>query len=309
MGRNNPQKGSSLKTAITIGNFDGVHRGHRWLLENFKKIADTYDLEPVVLSFFGHPRAFKEALPVKYLLTTPEERTNLIHSLGIKRVEFLKLDKKTMEMTPKEFIEKVLIRKFNMGILFMGFNHHFGRNREGTPQKVATLVKDLNFGLFVEPPYRINGQIVSSTLIREILRKGRVKEAATYLGRHYKICGKVIRGKNMAGKLLGLKTANVGLSPLKLIPQEGTYAVQVKVDDEFYGGALYIGDNPTLKNEFSFEVHIIDFDREIYGKEICVYFVQKVRDDQKFGNLNDLKEAILQDIEKSRDILTKSNLH
>ncbi len=305
MGRDSSKEGSSLKTVVTIGNFDGVHTGHKWLLEHLKRIAHAYNLEPLVLSFYGHPKVFKEALPIKYLLTTPEERARIIHSLGIKRVEFLKLDQRTMAMTPEEFIREVLKKQFNMSILFMGFNHHFGRNREGTPEKVASLVKNLEFALVVVPPYTLNGNIVSSTLIRHLLREGKVKEASFYLGRPYRICGTVVRGREMAGKLLGLKTANVELSPLKLIPRDGIYAAWVYVEGKRYGGALYIGDNPTLKNEFSFEVHILNFEREIYGKEICVEFVDRIRDNRKFENINELKTNIFKDIKRVKGLLFK----
>ena len=305
MGRNNSKKGASLKTAITIGNFDGVHTGHKWLLEQLRKIANTYNLEPMVLSFFGHPKAFKEAPPVKYLLTTPKERANIIRSLGIERVEFLKLDRQTMGMSPYEFIKDVLKKQFNMSILFMGFNHHFGRNREGTPEKVASLVKDLEFTLIVAPPYKVNGNIVSSTLIRNLLRDGKVKEASRYLGRPYKICGKIVRGRKMAGELLGLRTANVELSPLKLIPKDGIYAAWVYIKGKRFMGALYIGDNPTLKNEFSFEVHILDFNREIYGEEICVDFIERVRDNRKFADIDTLRQNIFEDIQKIRALLSK----
>lgn len=302
MGRDNSQKGSTLKTAITLGNFDGVHKGHLFLLNNFKKIASIFNLEPIVLSFYGHPKVFKEEPPLRYLITTPSERKKLINSVGIERVEFLKLNKKLMEMSPEEFINKVLIEKYNMAMLLMGFNHHFGRNREGTPSYVARLIKKYNFSLMVMPPYFVDGSIVSSTLIRDLLREGKVDRAKKFLGREYKICGKVTKGRKIGGSLLGIKTANVKLSPLKLIPKEGIYAVWVDLDGKTYKGALYIGKSPTLKKEFSFEVHIIDFDRNIYGKEICVRFVKRLREDEQFESVELLKEAILKDIEEAKKV-------
>ena len=303
MGRHNSQKGSSLKTAVTIGNFDGVHRGHVYLLENFKKLAKAWGLEPVVLSFYGHPRVFKEAPPLKYLLTTPDERKKLIHKIGIERIEFVKLDRKTMEMTPEEFIRSVLVDKYNMEMLFMGFNHHFGRNREGTPQHVAGLVSKCGFSLVVMPPFVVNDTVVSSTLIRNLLKEGKVEDARTFLGREYRICGKVVKGRKVAGSVLGIKTANVELSPLKLIPASGIYAVWVDTHLGTFPGALYIGDSPTIKNEFSFEVHIIDFEEEIYDKEICVRFVKRIRDNMKFESIELLRKAILKDIEEARRLL------
>ncbi len=303
MGRYSSQKGSSLKTAITIGNFDGVHRGHVYLLENFNKLAGALGLEPVVLSFYGHPRVFKEAPPLNYLLTTPEERKQLIHKTGIERIEFVKLDRATMEMSPIEFIKKVLVERYNMRMLFMGFNHHFGRNREGTPQHVAGLVSQCDFSLVVMPPFKVNGVIVSSTLIRGLLKEGRIEEANLYLGRQYRICGRVVKGKKIAGSMLGIKTANVELSPLKLIPASGIYAVWVDTPYGIFPGALYTGNNPTIKNDFSFEVHIIDFEEDIYNKEICVRFVKRIRDNMKFSSLERLREAILKDIERVKKVL------
>ena len=305
MGRHYSQEGTPIKRAITIGNFDGVHAGHRWLLKKLIQVASVYNLEPMVLSFFGHPKVFKEAPPIKYLLTTPDERRVLIKSLGINHVEFLKLDKKIMSMTPQEFIRDVLKKRFNMSLLFMGFNHHFGKNREGTPEKVAGLVKELEFTLVVLPPFKIDGTIISSTIIRNLLKEGKTEEALLYLGRPYTVCGRVIKGKEMAGKLLGVRTANVELSPLKLIPKDGIYAVWVHVEGEKFMGALYIGDNPTLKNEFSFEVHILNFAREIYGKTICLEFVKRIRDTKKFDDIAELKKNILSDIQKVKEILIK----
>ena len=301
MGRHCSQESSTLKTAITIGNFDGVHRGHVFLLEHLKKIAQALNLKPIVLSFYGHPKVFKEEPPIQYLLTTPDERKKLIQSIGIRCVEFIKLNKKTMEMSPCEFIKEVLIKRYNIKMLFMGFNHHFGKNRKGTPSYVSSLVSKYNFSLMVMPPYIIDGQVVSSTMIRELLREGKVEEAKKLLGRDYKICGKIEGGKKIAGSVLGIKTANVMVSPLKLIPKPGTYAVWVDLDDNIYRGALYIGNNPTLKKEFSVEVHIIDFNKDIYGKTVCVRFVKRLRDDMAFKSIEALKKAILKDIEDARN--------
>lgn len=303
MGRRNSQKGHCLRSAITIGNFDGVHRGHVYLLERFKSLAEAMDLRPVVISFYGHPKVFKETPPLNYLLTTSDERKQLMYKIGIKSIEFVKLDREIMMMRPEEFIKTVLIGKYNMEMLFMGFNHHFGRNREGTPQHVSQLVSTCGFMLVVVPPFLVHNKIVSSTLIRNLLKSGKVEEARTFLGREYKICGKVAFGKKLAGSVLGIKTANVELSPLKLIPASGTYAVWVDTSYGTFPGALYIGNSPTIKNEFSFEVHIIGFEKDIYGEEICVRFVKRIRDNKKFESIHLLRKEILRDIEESKRVL------
>ncbi len=292
-------------TCLTVGNFDGVHKGHAALINSFLLISKAFNLEPHLITFEGHPKYLKSDSPGSYQLTTKNEKKLLLKKMGIENIHFMQFDVNLMEKTATQFLKEILLSKYSMKMLVMGFNHHFGKNREGTPDRIANLVKDFGFNLVIVPPYLIENEVVSSTLIRNAIRKGHIRKANEYLGRNYKICGSVVKGMGLAGRKLGLKTANLIVFPEKLRPANGIYAVKVSVQNSFYNGVCYVGTNPTLLNRESFEVHIFDYKAELYSSQICVEFIQRLREEQKFDSLDALKNAINDDISKARHILNK----
>jgi len=290
---------------VTIGNFDGVHLGHQKVISTVVSLARAFRIEPLVITFKGHPKFLKMSPEARYLLTTYEEKIFLIKQLGIKHVEVLEFNETLMQMGVEEFLN-YLKKNFNMQHLVMGFNHHFGRNREGTPERVSRLLNNFNFYLTVVPPVFIGEHVISSTLIRDLLKEGRVDKAAKALGRLYAVSGIVSKGRGVAGEL-GFKTVNITVHGNKLLPRNGVYAVEVLYGEKILKGVAYIGKSPTLGlGEHRLEVHLINFNKHIYGENLTVNFVKFIREEKKFASLNDLTQQIRKDIERAINILSIS---
>jgi len=290
---------------VTIGNFDGMHLGHRRVISTVVSLARAFLLEPLVVTFKGHPKFLKMSPEARYLLTTHDEKIFLIQQLGIKHIEVLEFNETLMQMGVEEFLH-YLKKNFNMQHLVMGFNHHFGRNREGTPEKVSRLLNKFDFYLTVVPPVFLGKQIISSTLIRNFLKEGRVEEAAKALGRLYTVSGIVSKGKGIAGKL-GFKTVNIVVHENKLLPGNGVYAVEVLYGEKLLKGVAYIGKSPTLGlGEHRLEIHLINFKKDLYGENLTVNFVKFIRTEKKFTSLDDLTQQIRKDIQKANNILSIS---
>jgi len=290
---------------VTIGNFDGVHLGHQKVISTVVSHARTFLIEPMVVTFKGHPKFLKMSPEARYLLTTHDEKIFLIQQLGIKHIEVLEFNETLMQMGVEEFLH-YLKKNFNMQHLVMGFNHHFGRNREGTPEKVSRLLNKFDFYLTVVPPVFLREQVISSTLIRDFLKEGRVEEAAKALGRLYTVSGVVSKGKGIAGDL-GFKTVNITVHENKLLPGNGVYAVEVLYGEKILKGVAYIGKSPTLGlGEHRLEIHLINFNKHLYGENLTVNFVKFIRAEKKFASLEELTQQIRKDIQKANSILSLS---
>ena len=290
---------------VTIGNFDGVHLGHQKVISTVVSLARAFLIEPLVVTFKGHPKFLKMSPEARYLLTTHDEKIFLIQQLGIKHIEVLEFNETLMQMGVEEFLH-YLKKNFNMQYLVMGFNHHFGRNREGTPEKVSRLLNKFDFYLTVVPPVFLGEQVISSTLIRDFLKEGRVEEAAKALGRLYTVSGVVSKGKGIAGGL-GFKTVNITVHENKLLPGNGVYAVEVLYGEKILKGVAYIGKSPTLGlGEHRLEIHLINFNKHLYGENLTVNFVKFIRAEKKFASLEELTQQIRKDIQKANSILSLS---
>jgi len=290
---------------VTIGNFDGVHLGHQKVISTVISLARAFLIEPLVVTFKGHPKFLKMSPEARYLLTTHDEKIFLIQQLGIEHIEVLEFNETLMQMGVEEFLH-YLKKNFNMQHLVMGFNHHFGRNREGTPEKVSRLLNKFDFYLTVVPPVFLKGQVISSTLIRDFLKEGRVEEAAKALGRLYAVSGVVSKGKGIAGGL-GFKTVNITVHENKLLPGNGVYAVEVLYGEKVLKGVAYIGKSPTLGlGEHRLEIHLINFNKHLYGENLTVNFVKFIRAEKKFASLEELTQQIRKDIQKANSILSLS---
>ena len=290
---------------VTIGNFDGVHLGHQKVISTVISLARAFLIEPLVVTFKGHPKFLKMSPEARYLLTTHDEKIFLIQQLGIEHIEVLEFNETLMQMGVEEFLH-YLKKNFNMQYLVMGFNHHFGRNREGTPEKVSRLLNKFDFYLTVVPPVFLGEQVISSTLIRDFLKEGRVEEAAKALGRLYTVSGVVSKGKGIAGGL-GFKTVNITVHENKLLPGNGVYAVEVLYGEKVLKGVAYIGKSPTLGlGEHRLEIHLINFNKHLYGENLTVNFVKFIRAEKKFASLEELTQQIRKDIQKANSILSLS---
>lgn len=291
------------------GFFDGVHRGHRAVLDTVCALAKKQEQESAVVTFWPHPRAVLQQDAAKFrLLTTLEEKTNLLHALGIDKVHVLPFDKEFAKQTTAEFFGKYLRDKFNITTLVAGYDHRVGSDVNQTQQEMFSIA--LENGI---TPIRVsefeNTQdhvIISSTKIREALCSGDIEFAKNMLGYNYGLKGVVVEGKKI-GRSMGFPTANIELyEPLKLLPANGVYAVWVGVGSSLYKGVANIGIRPTVSQttEKSIEVHILDFSEDIYGLSLKLEFAFRLRDEQKFGSLELLEDQIKKDKERANNLLS-----
>ncbi|MGB6010978.1 MAG: bifunctional riboflavin kinase/FAD synthetase [Desulfobacterales bacterium] len=292
---------------ITIGNFDGVHIGHQALFHEVIEKAETIGGTSIVMTFDPHPvRVLKQNghLP---LITLNEQKIELIENSGIDVLICIQFNKAFAEISAKEFIEDLLLKCIGMKAIVVGKDYTFGRNREGNLELLQTYADNLGFEVIIADWVQTSKGLpnrISSTRTRELVMEGEVAEAKKLLGRYYQIRGVVTTGRNRGGRLLGFPTANITLHD-ELCPKNGVYAVTVDCMEKKYQGVANIGYSPTFDDGvFSIEVHILDFNENIYGQKIRVNFVQRIRDEIKFSEITELSDAIRKDIEKARKILS-----
>ena len=287
---------------VAIGNFDGVHLGHQAIFRKVIERANKIGGLSVVYTFDPHP--LKVLQPDRFfpLITTREEKERVIEWTGIDVLISEKFTKEFSQLSTDEFVRDVLCDKVQAKEVYIGPDYRFGRGREGTTELLKSLGENCGLKIGILENVKVDGVEVRSTVIRNCVLEGKVREAAKFLGRGYTLGGKVVEG-TAQGKKMGIPTAN--LQPIKdLYPQSGIFAVKVIVEDDYLKGVLNIGTNPTFpEKEFSLEVHILDFDRDIYGSNIEIVFVDKIREEKKFETPELLVEQIKEDITKARRIL------
>ncbi|MFN3504637.1 MAG: bifunctional riboflavin kinase/FAD synthetase [Caldimicrobium sp.] len=293
-----------VETALTIGAFDGIHLGHKALIKETLNVAKAQGLHPALLTFNPHPRKVLHPHIDLKLLTTLEEKIELLKDEGITYLIILPFTKTLADLTPELFVEKYLVDLLKVKEVIVGFNFHFGRGRTGNTDLLKKLGEKFHFSVKVLPPVKINDKPVSSTLIRELLLKGEVEKANLYLGRPYSIKGIVIKGKGR-GKLIGFPTANLLVPEEKLIPAQGVYAVWAFLEGKKYLGALNIGYNPTFQEKkLSVEVHLLNYnDSSLYDKSIELHFVKRIRAEKKFDSVEELKNQIAKDCLRVKELL------
>lgn len=295
-----------FETGITIGAFDGLHLGHKALFRETFKIAEIKGVTPLVVTFNPHPRKVIQPHLELKLLTTLEEKLELLEKEGFSEVVILPFTKALAEITADLFIEKYLVDYLKAKSVVIGFNFRFGRARAGDTELLRRLGQKYGFQVTEVPPVKYRDKIVSSTLIRETLKRGDVEGASRMLGRYYSLTGKVVQGRGR-GKKLGFPTANLSISPEKLIPAQGVYAVWVYLNSQKIPGAMNIGYNPTFnEKELSVEVHLLDPSRkwELYHQTLKVEFVKFIRGEKKFSSVEELINQISQDCQIIQKILT-----
>ena len=290
---------------VTSGTFDGVHLGHQKILNRLKEIASRHVGETVVITFWPHPRFVLNPSDTKLkLLNTFEERIELIKEQGIQHLLRIPFTKEFSNITSMEFIQKILVEKIGTKKLVIGYDHHFGKNREGSFEQLQANGPKFGFDVEEIPRQELEQVAISSTEIRQSLESGDVEAASHLLGRSFSITGRVVSGKKL-GRILGFPTANLDLdSHYKLIPAQGIYAVVVKHESALYKGMLYIGLRPTINGAYqTIEVNIFDFDRDIYGEDLTIQFVKSIREDIKFNDLEALRLQLVKDKEAALTIL------
>jgi riboflavin kinase / FMN adenylyltransferase len=290
---------------VTSGTFDGVHLGHQKILHRLHEIAKRNNGESVVITFWPHPRTILKPNDVSLkLLNTFEEKADLIRQQNIDHLIRIPFTKEFSQITSQDFVTKILVDNIGTKKLVIGYDHRFGKNREGSFEQLK--VNGPTYGFDVEeiPPQDIDHVTVSSSKIRRALEDGDIDAATHFLGRPYSISGRVVKGDKL-GRVLGFPTANIDLdSHDKLIPVEGIYAVKVVHEKNEYGGMLYIGTRPTVDgSKRSIEVNIFQFEKEIYGESLQVLFIKLLRMDSKFQDLQSLKEQLHKDKEAAEKAL------
>ncbi|TDP58881.1 bifunctional riboflavin kinase/FAD synthetase [Flavobacterium dankookense] len=284
------------KTIITIGTFDGVHIGHKKILEKITQHSNQNKFESIVLTFFPHPRiVLQTGLDMKQL-NTINEKVSLIRNVGIDNLVIHPFDKVFSQLTAEDFVKKVLVDKFNIQKIIIGHDHRFGKNRTADINDLIAFGKKYNFEVEQITAEEIEEVAISSTKIRNALSEGNIKLANKYLGYNYTINGIVIKG-NQLGRTIGFPTANIEIKEdYKLVPLNGVYIVQTLIDNEIVFGMMNIGTKPTVGGTSqSIEVHFFDFNDDIYDKTIEISFLERIRDEQKFESIELLKKQLSDD--------------
>jgi len=295
------------RAVITIGTFDGVHSGHRYIIQQLQETAAACDGETVIITFDPHPREVLQpgGAPVR-LLTTLEEKIELLAKQGIDHLVIVPFTKEFSELSAQAYLEDFLIKKFNPHTIIIGYDHRFGHNREGGLELLEAEQNRYGFQLVEIPQQVVHDLAVSSTKIRKSLQDGNIQLANELLGYHYFLEGKVIHGDKM-GRQLGYPTANIELpDPRKLIPAQGIYAIKIYLDKlpAPLNGVMSIGTRPTFNGvDLRLEAHIFDFGQEIYDRILRVEMISYIRANQKFDNIQDLIDQMDKDSLAAKNVL------
>jgi riboflavin kinase / FMN adenylyltransferase len=284
---------------VTSGTFDGVHLGHQKILNRLNEVAVETNGESVVITFYPHPRSvISPDNQTINLLSTLDEKIELLEKSGVNHLVIIPFTREFSELSSEEFIQNILIEAIGTKTLVIGFDHRFGKNREGGFDYLKENKARYGFEIEEIPRHDLENVGISSSKIRKALNEGDVPTADHFLGRNYSISGVIVKGKQL-GRTIGFPTANIQVREIaKLVPADGVYAVKVYYREEEFGGMLNIGNRPTVDGTFkTIEVNIFDFDREIYGETLKVEFLQKIRNEQKFNGLDELKGQIAIDKE------------
>jgi len=295
------------KSVATIGNFDGVHLGHREIFREVVKKAKKLGGKSVVITFVPHPLKILRPEQAPRLLNTYIEKERLIRASCVDYLVELPFDQAMADMSPVDFVDEILVHKLGVQHLIIGYDYAFGRDRAGDADFLTKIGAVRGFTVEVLGPILRGEEVYSSTLVRRFLAIGDVVGVVEPLGRNFTLEGRVIHGANR-GANLGFPTANL-MTDKEVLPRPGVYAVKVKYQDELFDGVMNIGFNPTFGSErISLEVHILNFNQDIYGETLRVYFVERLRDEKIFKSVDELVVSIQNDIESALAILSTTNI-
>ena len=299
------QSGTQLK-AVTVGFFDGVHIGHRFLIRELRRIAVETSLKTAIITFSGHPRKVLHPDYCPQLITTNEEKIDAFQALGVDYCYVLPFTADLAVLSAREFMKTVLKEQIGASVLLIGYDHRFGKDRSESVDDYVKYGDELGIKVIVAPPLMKGSEVSSSSAVRRLILAGKMREAAALLTRPYRITGTVASGHKV-GREIGFPTANLQLPAEKILPPEGVYAVTVQMPQR-YGGMLYIGKRPTLDNgeNRSVEVNIFDFIGDIYGCELTVEIVERIRDDIRFNSVAALKKQLEMDKSAALSILEQA---
>ena len=294
-------------TIVTLGTFDGIHLGHKEIIETVVKKASDSDSRSFLITFDPHPRKIVSKDNQVKLLSTLDEKLEIVKSLGMQNVFVVNFTKEFSQQSPEEFIQKFIINGIGVKEIVIGYDHHFGKGRGGSVETLLELGHEKGFDVTAIGEFKIGNVTVSSTKVRHAILDGSCQKAAEMLGRYYSFSGLVVHGDNR-GKELGFPTANLKVEDEdKLLPAIGIYAVECIIEEKKYYGLLSLGTRPTFYSEGSLvpEIYLFDFNQNIYNKIVTVNLVEKIRDEQKFSSVDELIEQMNKDKKAGQEILAK----
>ena len=288
---------------LAIGVFDGVHRGHQAVISTSAEHARAASGTPVVVTFDPHPEKVLRPESAPHLLSATQHKIALIRALGVEHLLIINFDKQFAATEPEDFVQQLVTHSKPLREICVGHEWSFGKKRRGNLDLLKRLGANMNFDVVGILPVKINGAVVSSTAIRQAIEKGDLTKAAEMLGHEYTILGTVTRGDNL-GKKIGFPTANLSAHS-EQFPPNGVYAAEARIDGKLYRGAINLGIRPTVssgKSERVLEIHLFDFNHDIYGRDVEVRFLRFLRPEKKFENLDALVQQIRQDAEQARQL-------
>lgn len=287
------------RTSVALGNFDGIHLGHQELIKTMILNAKELDLQPSLLLFKNHTKETLDKSSPKSI-TSIDQKLSLVKKLGVELIFFIDFNENLMKLSADQFVKEILLKKLKSELIVIGYDYSFGYKALGDSDYMKRLSKEFHFKLKVLSPVKKNDTPISSSYIRDLIEKGSMQEVEESLNRPYSIIGRVIRGASRGTKL-GFPTANIELTDNYVIPRTGVYKTFTEVEGEIYKSATNIGYNPTFNkdnNLLKFETYILDFNKDIYGKTIEIFFKRHLRDDIKFDNKNELVNQMRLDIKE-----------
>lgn len=295
------------KTVITLGTFDGLHLGHQRIFDAVIKKSREFGVRNFLITFDPHPRKVIPGRNDVKLLSTLGEKITILENFGLENLFVIKFTREFSQQSPEQFVEKYLVNGIGLKEIVIGYDHHFGKGRDGDFELLQRLGQKFSFAVTLIPEYTIEGETISSTKIRNALLAGDVVKANKMLGRYYSFKGNVVRGDGR-GKNLGFPTANLSIeNEDKLVPAKGIYASECIIDGEKYYGLLSLGSRPTFHSNGDIipEFYIFDFNKDIYGKVLEVNLVHKIRDEEKFNSVEELISRMKVDEETGKEIFNK----
>ncbi|MBI2843832.1 MAG: bifunctional riboflavin kinase/FAD synthetase [Armatimonadetes bacterium] len=296
-----------VKSAVSIGMFDGVHLGHRSLLAVLQSEAERIGCPAVVLTFDRHPLELLAPERAPLYINTLEQRIQILDEAGADLIVMEPFDRELADLSPEEFVDRILVERLRAAAVVVGTDFRFGRKRAGDIDLLRKHGKEKGFRVVGVEPTTLHGAPVSSTRIRNAIARGDVESAARLLGRPFVLLGRVVRGSGL-GRKLGFPTANIEVAPRQIVPKDGIYAVRVSVGNQSFRGACSIGIRPTIERAGrAIEVHIDGFSGNIYEAEIAVVFYWRLRDEMKFENFESLAAQIARDLEAARKMLAAAS--
>ena len=299
---------STKNTIVTIGTFDGVHIGHQKIIQKIVQNAISQNLDSVILTFFPHPRMVLTAQSDIKLLNTIDEKSFLLEKNGIQNLIIQKFDNQFSELSAESFVKNILVDQLKVKKIIIGHDHRFGKNRSANIDDLIIFGKKYNFDVEQIPAEEVSDVAVSSTKIRNAIADGNINLANEYLGYNYQLTGKVIAGKQL-GRTLGFPTANIEIAEnYKSIPKNGVYVVKSNIDDKTVFGIMNVGVKPTFDDKkLTIEVYFLDFEADLYHKNLTIELLTYLREEKKFDNLASLKTQIESDKQNAIQYLSKNN--